>query len=80
MALHEIDRFGVEGGEGYQTTVIVYQNMISSRLLNGAVEQIAGLKEARTVDGLAVNCIDDDTYQIVNDPLNPMRIVRRVHP
>lgn len=68
----EIDRFKARSDDGtYATTIIVYRDFVDGH--------IPGMREARTVDGHACNRIDDNTFQIVRDPLLPHITVRRIH-
>ena len=62
----EIDRFSVEAEDKQLFTIIVTQDVIVSRLLDGTVSRIrVPLKKARTSKGYSVNFIDDNTYKIV---------------
>jgi len=75
----EIDRFRAVSNDGYETTIVVYQNFIPVGTREDPDEVAPGMKEARTIDGFACNRQgDDDTFQIVNDLRHPNLIVRRV--
>jgi hypothetical protein len=75
----EIERFDARSDDGsYETTIIVYQHFIDVGTRANPNAVAPGLKEARTIDGYACNFKDDDTFEVVNDPLHPAMIVRRM--
>lgn len=75
----EIERFDARSDDGeYETTIIIYQNFIDVGTRENPNAVAPGLKEARTIDGYAVNVKGDDEFEIVNDPLHPGMIVRRI--
>lgn len=73
----EIERFRAVAADGYETTIIVYQEFIDTGTRKNPNAVVPGLREVRTIDGFACNCKDEDTFEIVNDPLHPSLIVRR---
>lgn len=78
--LREVDRFLARSDDGaYETEIVVMREFLLVRSMESpGPRHIRGLKEARTIDGFACNCIDDDTFEVVNDSLHPNVIVRRV--
>lgn len=74
----EIERFAAVSDDGYETTIVIYQDFVDAGTRGNPHAVIPGLKEARTISGFACNPVDDDTFQIVNDPLHSDLIVRRV--
>jgi hypothetical protein len=63
--LEEIDRFEAADSDGYSYTVVILQNFIKTRTRSG-VSRHPGLKEARTIDGWALNTSDGETFEIVD--------------
>ena len=59
-----VDRFTAIDPTGNKYTVECYQTFHTSRTLSGNSETLGGLKEYRCSVG-AVNCIDDNTFEIV---------------
>ena len=75
----EIGRFVARSDDGsYKTTIIIYQDFVDAGSRGNPNAVLPGTKHARTIDGYACNRIDDDTFEVVNDPLHPETIVRRV--
>jgi len=75
----EIERFEARSDDGaYETTIIIYQKIIDAGTMQNPHATILGLREAHTIDGSACNIIDDDTFEVVDDPLHPKIIVRRI--
>lgn len=77
MMKREINRFQAVSDDGYETTIVVYQHLIATGTMQNPNAVIGGMKEVRTVDGFACNRLNEDTFEIVNDPLRPGLIVRR---
>ena len=77
MSLREkqlIDEFDVRSDDGYETTILVYQDILDAGHMGDPHATIAGMKEAWTADGHRCNRMDDDTFQVVSSGL----VVRRV--
>ncbi len=62
---------------GKEYDIYVYQDGVVARTLGGETNRVPGLKRIITAEGYAVNQENDDNFRIVNDPLNPMLLVRR---
>lgn len=73
----EIDRVPVVGEDGRETDVIIYQEFHATHTF-GSTGTTSGLKDARTIEGYACNVIDEDTFEVVADPLRPAERLRRV--
>ena len=69
-----IDRFEAVSDDGQQFTVDVYQDVTTTRTLNGAASQIRGLKRVALSDGRDVNRIDEKTFKIVSTD----QVIRKV--
>lgn len=63
--LEEIDRFEAADCDGNSYIVIILQNVIEARTRDG-ISRIPGLKEAQTIDGLALNTSNGETFEIVD--------------
>lgn len=74
MRIVETDRFNARSDDGTIYTVIEYQNILESRMLDGSVSRAKGLKSLFLTNGASVNYIDDDTFQVVQTD----EIIRRV--
>jgi hypothetical protein len=75
----EIDRFHARSDDGeYETTIVVYRELIDMGTGAKPDAMIPGNKRARTLDGYPCSRINDDAFQIVDDPLHAGMIVRRV--
>ena len=75
----EIDRFDARSDYGYETTIVIMQKFIDvSHFGSQHAEEIPGVRRYVTINGLACNHIDDDTYEVVEDPLRPNLILRRI--
>lgn len=75
--MHEIERFKARSDDGkYETTVVIYQQMIPAGTRENPRAMISGMKEARTIDDDACTPKDDtgDLWGIVAQGI----IVRRV--
>ena len=71
----EIERFAARSDDGaYETTIVVYQDLIDVQTRANPHARVPGLKDARTSEGHACNRIDDDTWEVVQLGL----IVRRI--
>ncbi|HVP11926.1 MAG TPA: hypothetical protein VMV94_12160 [Phycisphaerae bacterium] len=76
----ESERFEAITDDGsYQTTIVVLQDFIETRTLDGHHDLIPE-KNLRfeTIGGFVCNRLDDDRFQIVNAPLHSGCILRRV--
>ena len=69
-----IDRFDVRSNDGYEKTIIIWQDLIDAGTMQNPTAVIPGMKEARTIDGQACNRIDDDTFEIVSSGIKVQRI------
>lgn len=58
-----VDTFLVVDDEGNEYRLVVYQDTIASRTRSG-VRYAGGLKSVKTADGLPVERIDNETYQL----------------
>ena len=76
--IREIERFRARGENGYETTIIILQRFHYVRTMSQPDALVPGMKTIRTEDGFACNFKDERTFEVVNDPLHPAQIVRRV--
>lgn len=75
----EIDRFVARSDDGaYETTIIVYQEIIADTAFGPRHVALPSTADYRTIDDYDVNVKGNDEFEIVNDPLHPAMIVRRV--
>jgi hypothetical protein len=65
----ETGRYRAKTTDGKEYIVVQYQEFVSA-----ATGEIPGMKRLRTSDGLDVNCIDSETFMIVQTK----EIVRKV--
>jgi hypothetical protein len=61
----EIDRFQAKDDEGNTFTVIEYQNIVKTTLINRPDSIMRGTKAHILSTGLNVEFIDDETFKIV---------------
>jgi len=76
----QIDRFPAVSDDGHKTTIIILQEMIAVGTRDDPGATGPGMKEARTIDGYACSYVNDDSFEIVNDPRHMGVVVHRVRP
>lgn len=65
MTIEMIRQFECADDEGNRHTVQEWQKFTIIRPLSGNEEKVPGARSMRTREGLRVNIIDEDTFQIV---------------
>lgn len=63
--IKEIERFNAKSDDGQIFTVIISQEYIVTRSLQGRSQELPGLKVAMTSDGSYLNFIDENKFEIV---------------
>jgi hypothetical protein len=61
----EIDRHSCKDDQGNRYVVVVFQNFLPAGTLENPKQTVAGLKEARLLNGDPVNFVDEKTFMIV---------------
>ena len=70
-----MDEFEAISDDGVEVTIVMFEDRIPAGSFSDPGASVRGkLLDVRTADGYAVNMIDNDTFEIVNNGL----IVRRV--
>lgn len=70
----EVDRFRVRSEDGQEFTVLERVEMIDASTKAEPNRQVPGLNQFRTLDGMHVQRLDADTYEIVQLGLRVSRL------
>ena len=75
---YETDRFRAVSDRGIARTIIILQEYAPTSPSCNPQGFLEGLQEVQTLHGYPVNFIDENTLEVLNDPLHPGLIVRRI--
>ena len=79
MEQRELERFVARSDDGqYECTIIVLLNLVPVPSNDDPNATRPGSRELKTETGFDCNDLGEDLFEIVNDPLHPGVIVRRV--
>jgi len=78
-----VERFRAQCDDGYETEIIVYQQIVDIATRGDPHDATKGMKSARTIDGYAAEPVDptsaaSNAWKITTDPLHRNRIVHRI--